>query len=161
MSEKGLSSLASREGTKDDVARVPGAGFEPTLPCGKRILSPPRLPFRHPGGYNPVRETQDVLPSEPVPLGMAEEKMEATSGFEPLDRGFADPRLRPLGYVASSVLVPRRRFELLQACAHGPLKTACLPIPPPRRSCIGPEAWQEWEDLNPRPAVLETAALPG
>ncbi len=39
---------------------------------------------------------------------------------------------------------------------HGPLKTACLPIPPPR-----PESfWQEWRDSNPRPAVSETAALP-
>ena len=26
--------------------------------------------------------------------------MEATVGFEPTNRGFADPRLRPLGYVA-------------------------------------------------------------
>ena len=26
--------------------------------------------------------------------------MEATGGFEPPNRGFADPRLRPLGYVA-------------------------------------------------------------
>ena len=30
--------------------------------------------------------------------------MEATSGFEPLNRGFADPRLRPLGYVAPNYL---------------------------------------------------------
>ena len=28
--------------------------------------------------------------------------MEATGGFEPPNRGFANPRLRPLGYVASS-----------------------------------------------------------
>ncbi len=28
---------------------MPRVGLEPTLPCGKRILSPPRLPFRHPG----------------------------------------------------------------------------------------------------------------
>ena len=28
---------------------VPGAGLEPTLPCGKEILSLQRLPFRHPG----------------------------------------------------------------------------------------------------------------
>ena len=30
-------------------------------------------------------------------------------------------------------MVPRRRLELLRANAHGPLKTACLPIPPPRQ----------------------------
>ena len=30
-------------------------------------------------------------------------------------------------------LVPRRRVELLRVCTHGPLKTACLPIPPPRQ----------------------------
>ena len=35
---------------------MPGAGFEPTPPCGERILSPPRLPFRHPG--KGVRETE-------------------------------------------------------------------------------------------------------
>ena len=28
---------------------VPRKGLEPPLPCGKRILSPPRLPFRHLG----------------------------------------------------------------------------------------------------------------
>ena len=28
---------------------VPRKGFEPPLPFGKRILSPPRLPFRHLG----------------------------------------------------------------------------------------------------------------
>lgn len=28
---------------------VPGAGLEPALPYGNRILSPKRLPFRHPG----------------------------------------------------------------------------------------------------------------
>ena len=33
--------------------------------------------------------------------------MEATGGFEPPNRGFADPCLRPLGYVA---LLPVRAF---------------------------------------------------
>ena len=28
---------------------VPREGLEPTPPCGERILSPPRLPFRHLG----------------------------------------------------------------------------------------------------------------
>jgi hypothetical protein len=32
------------------LVAVPGAGFEPARPyCGQRILSPLRLPFRHPG----------------------------------------------------------------------------------------------------------------
>ena len=31
--------------------------------------------------------------------------MEATVGFEPTNRGFADPRLKPLGYVALSLNV--------------------------------------------------------
>ena len=30
---------------------MPGAGFEPARPFGQRILNPPRLPFRHPGGW--------------------------------------------------------------------------------------------------------------
>src|SRR5262249_21141707 len=31
------------------LAQVPGVGVEPTRPCGRGILSPLRLPFRHPG----------------------------------------------------------------------------------------------------------------
>ncbi len=34
-------------------------------------------------------------------------------------------------------VVPRRRLELLRACAHHPLKMACLPIPPPRPCLAG------------------------
>ena len=50
---------------------MPRKGLEPPLPRGKRILSPPRLPFRHLGVYY----------------------NKAASGLEPLNRGFADPRL--------------------------------------------------------------------
>src|SRR5690606_5755328 len=39
------------------VTLVPGEGLEPSRPRGPRILSPPRLPFRHPG----------VLLGDPVP----------------------------------------------------------------------------------------------
>ena len=54
-------------------------------------------------------------------------------GFAPMNRGFADPRLRPLGYVAfKNLMVPRRRLELLQPSGHSALNAACLPIPPPR-----------------------------
>ena len=52
---------------------MPREGLEPTLPFEKRILSPPRLPFRHLGKL-----------------------IKAASGFEPLNRGFADPRLNHL-----------------------------------------------------------------
>ena len=37
--------------------------------------------------------------------------LEATGGFEPPNRGFADPRLRPLGYVALFIVLSMR---------HGP-----------------------------------------
>ncbi len=32
-----------------DVSAMPEVGLEPTRPCGQRILSPSRLPFRHSG----------------------------------------------------------------------------------------------------------------
>ena len=89
--------------------------------------------------------------SRPVAGRLWCEEMEATTGFEPVMGVLQTPAL-PLGYVAVSacrfddesarrnsggrgriyMLVPRRRFELLHPCGHGPLKTACLPIPPPR-----------------------------
>lgn len=37
------------EGYQDSSVLVPEVGVEPTRPCGQRILSPPRLPFRHSG----------------------------------------------------------------------------------------------------------------
>ena len=33
------------------LVMVPRAGVEPARPYGQRILSPQRLPFRHPGMY--------------------------------------------------------------------------------------------------------------
>ncbi len=32
-----------------NLGMVPGMGVEPIRPFGQRILSPQRLPFRHPG----------------------------------------------------------------------------------------------------------------
>ena len=62
--------------------------------------------------------------------------MEATGRFELPNKGFADLRLNHLATSPQiscwQSMVPRRRLELLRTFAHGPLKTACLPIPPPR-----------------------------
>ena len=50
---------------------MPGVGFEPTWDCSRGILSPLRLPFRHPGqGSVPVR---DRFFSSAWPLVAAEE----------------------------------------------------------------------------------------
>ena len=46
---------------------VPGAGLEPARGCPLRILSPVRLPFRHPGGgdfkYNDWKESGGTFPA--------------------------------------------------------------------------------------------------
>jgi hypothetical protein len=64
-------------------------------------------------------------------------------------------------------MVPRRRFELLRAYAHHPLKMACLPDSTTSAltahkifDFADAQFWQGRQDSNPRPAVLETAALP-
>ena len=41
--------VGSGKGGKALNSLVPGAGLEPACPYGRRILSPLRLPFRHPG----------------------------------------------------------------------------------------------------------------
>ena len=75
---------------------VPRVGLEPTPLCRERILSPPRLPFRHPGSSD---WWKDIKSRSLIGSGVFL-KMEATGGFEPPNRGFADLRLSPLGYVA-------------------------------------------------------------
>ena len=77
--------------------------------------------------------------------------MEATGGFEPPNRGFANPRLRPLGYVAPEVLrvycgsaassepslVPRVGLEPTRPFEHYALNVACLPISASRQDRAG------------------------
>ena len=118
----------------DTHSVVPREGFEPTLRFRKRILSPPRLPFRH--------------------LGMWE-VLEAASVFEPLHRGFSDPRLNHLATPPHVRIRWCRGGDLNSygLLAHHPLKMACLPD-------STTSAWQGRQDSNPRHAVLETAALP-
>jgi len=71
--------------------------------------------------------------------------MEATAGFEPANRGFADPPLRPLGYVAPfSVGCPSR----IRTSVHG-FKVRC---PTTRRRGIDP--------ANPRELERKTGLEP-
>ncbi len=59
----------------------------------------------------PDLNAHHVIPAKAgIHEGAGEGKMEATGGFEPPNRGFANPRLRPLGYVASELLIlsPRK-----------------------------------------------------
>ena len=56
---------------------VPGAGFEPARPFGQWILSPPRLPFRHPG-----QSGRSLIPATPPPV-----RSTVTPGCRPARRG--------------------------------------------------------------------------
>ena len=77
--------------------------------------------------------------------------MEATVGFEPTNRGFADPRLRPLGYVAPSLagaeeetrLAPSRPV-FLRVIRHSPISgtsrsntVTYYPVPPDVGKYVG------------------------
>ena len=83
--------------------------------------------------------------------------VEATAGFEPANRGFADPPLRPLGYVALCVLAAPRGFEP----RFTDPKSAVLPLdegaatPRPRE-----REWSGRRDSNPRPSHWQCDALP-
>ena len=72
---------------------VPREGVEPTRPFGQRILSPPRLPFRHLGHAGTVCSHSGA---GAIGKGMGEGEVEATGGIEPPNKGFADPRLNHL-----------------------------------------------------------------
>ena len=51
-------------------AQIPGAGLEPARPCGQGILSPTRLPFRHPGA-TPRHALESLLPHHSRAFGFA------------------------------------------------------------------------------------------
>ena len=85
---------------------VPRAGLEPARPCYSHgILSPERLPIPPPRRFGKQRakskrqKTIDLLFASCLLLFSFPK--EATIGFEPMNRGFADLRLGPLGYVAA------------------------------------------------------------
>jgi hypothetical protein len=156
---------------------MPREGLEPTPPCGERILSPPRLPFRHLGKKWRRRADLNrcigVLQTPALTTWLRRLKLlwsgrrDSNSRLPPWQGG-----VLPLNYFRTSFyiyykMVPRRRFELLRAYAHHPLKMACLPDSTTSAFTTykisyfaGVQFWQGRQDSNPRPAVLETAALP-
>ena len=63
-----------------------------------------RAPVKTGQWANPSWFRKNKAPSVPQrPVYNALSWVEATVGFEPTNRGFADPRLRPLGYVAPNI----------------------------------------------------------
>ncbi len=136
----------------------PGRDSNPHPLIGERILSPPRLPFRHLGRVEGHVQGAEAAPNAACSaLGW----LEATGGFEPPNRAFAELRLNHLATSPRTIL-PRLW------CRGGDLNSYGFAPTAPSRPRVyqfhhlgtAPAwVWQEWEDSNPRPAVLETAAL--
>ena len=104
------------------VLKIVGAegGTRTHTPLLVRILSPSRLPFRHLGSgisclYFRWRRRADSNRRIEVLQTSALVHLATSPEF---------------GLLA--LVVPRAGLEPTRAYAHGPLKTACLPIPPPR-----------------------------
>ena len=112
---------------------MPGVGFEPTCPFGRRVLSPVCKPFHHPGppswntlcnesGYGETRRGSEsnrcirVLQTLALPLGYRAEV--AGSLGMPSDVE-AQPIALPLGYAAPITLTVRRLFQARAAARAG------------------------------------------
>jgi hypothetical protein len=92
-------------------------------------------PFREKCSRSPYLEPplglggRPVKPDEPGYLPFtASTEMEVTGGFEPPNRGFADLRLRPLGYVTTgwSYGVRHRIFDSCWRFAKGLARAVCI-----------------------------------
>ena len=95
-------------------------------------------------------------------------QVEATIGFEPMNSGFADRRVRPLRHVAGSGVVSPVKVWLAAPRGFEPRltdpKSAVLPldegaaVPGNRSRCGG--KWSGRRDSNPRPSPWQGDALP-
>ena len=85
----------------------PGRDSNPHPLNGERILSPPRLPFRHLGR---VEGHWHGAASAPRASCSVMRRLEATGGFEPPNRAFAELRLNHLATSPQAIL-PRYGAE--------------------------------------------------
>ena len=141
---------------------MPRVGFEPTLPCGKRILSPPRLPFRHPRRGARLNVT---LRKTAVPAACP---MQAGTAVPSIAGGDGRIRTAEIGVLQTPALDHLATSPSYFWCRGGDLNSYALTGTAPSRQRVyrfhhlgtGLSLWQGREDSNPGPAVLETAALP-
>ena len=110
------------------------------LGAGKRpasYLQTPALPL----GYVAVRASGE--PRVPLPPRRGHGLVGWCGGGR-----WAAARRPPTRAGGSGQLVPRMRLELIRPYGHRPLKTACLPIPPPRRVLAGGSGGTRVPDLR-------------
>ena len=112
-------------------APVPGAGLEPARGCPQGILSPPRLPFRHPG-----KRTHDGK----APLRPQRRSTPARNGGilrRPPDRNAKAPNERPPGRRAATPDTPRQARGPHAQSASAPVRTPWSPVRPACPRCCG------------------------
>ena len=140
---------------------VPGVGIEPTWDCSRGILSPLRLPFRHPGEI-PNQETGGV---EPNVDGFDRKAPKAVASLAGDDAGSGR---RNRG--ASALQSPLRGAEARPHLPGGTHRTGEAAVVPPQRPvCSRPDRRTRWlskssefvtfDLLTYPPSILSTDVL--
>ena len=151
----GVLDRGRRRGRRPDR---PGGQTAPDQASGRRL----RGDTSHEGGSQP-RPGRESPVGATAPRGaIGVQGVEATTGFEPVNRGFADLRLNHFG--TSPRVGCRRSLPMsgwpsrIRTSVHGS-KVRC---PTTRRRASGPQGkeWSGRRDSNPRPSPWQGDALP-